>query len=227
MRTWELSLTLMIGLTVACGASGPRADSVNNTAADPARVAVKDAQAREATAGADAGHTDAEVHDFIVTVAAQGIAEVDLGHLAAQRGSKAEVKRFGQDIANDHARSGDDLKRLAEQLGITVPTQPDEAHRTLAGQLSTMSGRAFDQKYMDAMVTEHQEMLGLLRAHGGDRMNLTGGGGKQPRGQPTTEAATGEQAVSEWAAKTVPIVQAHLTRAREIQALVATGNSPR
>jgi hypothetical protein len=87
-----------------------------------------------------------------------------------------------------------------------------------------MNGRAFDRAYMDAMVTEHQEALDLLTAHSGERMSLTGGGGKPQPGQSTEPgAATGQQPVSEWAAKTVPIVQAHLTRAREVRELVASG----
>jgi putative membrane protein len=227
MSKWKLSLLPLVALTLACSASGPQADTPN-TPADPARVAVKDARARETTTGVDAtATTDTEVRDFVVTMAAHGIAEVDLGRVATQRASTPEVKRFGQDMVTDHERSGADLKTLAEHLGITVPAQPDEAHRTLADQLSKMSGRGFDQAYVKAMVTGHQETLDLLTAFGGERMGLTGGGGKQPGGQATaTGAATAQQPVSEWAAKTIPIIQAHLTRARELQNQMAGTDSP-
>jgi predicted outer membrane protein len=189
---------------------------------------VKEARDRETTTGADATTTtDTEVRDFVVTMATHGIAEVDLGRLAAQRASNSEVKRFGQDMVTDHGRSGGDLKTLAAHLGITVPAQADEAHRMLADQLSQVSGRGFDQAYMNAIVTGHQETLDLLTAFGGERMSLTGGGGKQPGGQATaTAAATGQQPVSEWAAKTIPIVQAHLTRARDLQSQMARTGSP-
>jgi putative membrane protein len=229
LSTWNLSLLPVVALTLACGASGTRAGMGNNTGQDPARGAVKDARQRETTATAEAVNTtDTEVRDFVVAVASQGIAEIDLGRLAAQRASNPEVKRFGQDMVTDHGRSGEDLKRLAENLGIAVPTQPDEAHRTLADRLSKMTGTGFDQAYMDAMVTGHQETIGLLTAYGGDRMSLTGGGGKQPGEQPTPSgAATGQRAVSEWAAKTIPIVQAHLTRARELQSQLGGSSSPR
>jgi putative membrane protein len=184
MSKWKLSVLPTVALTLACSASGPQADSPNNNAGDPARVAVKEARDRETTTGADATTTtDTEVRDFVVTMATHGIAEVDLGRLAAQRASNSEVKRFGQDMVTDHGRSGADLKTLAAHLGITVPTQADEAHRMLADQLSQVSGRGFDQAYMNAMVTGHQETL--LTAFGGERMILTGGGGKQPGGQAT------------------------------------------
>jgi putative membrane protein len=185
----KLSLVPVVALALACG-SGPRADVRNNTTDDAARDAVKDARERETTTGADAANTTVtEVRDFVVAVAAHGIAEVDLGRLAAQHASNPEFKRFGQDMVTDHGRSGEGLKRLAEHLEIAIPAQPDEAHRTMADQLSKISGRGFDQAYMDAMVKGHQETLPLLTAYSGDRMGLTGGGGKQPGGQPAASGA--------------------------------------
>jgi hypothetical protein len=80
---------------------------------------------------------------------------------------------------------------------------------------------------MNAMVTGHQETLDLLTAFGGERMSLTGGGGKQPGGPATAAgAAVGQQPVSEWAATTIPIVRAHLTRARDLQTQMAGTGSP-
>src|SRR3978361_80832 len=101
MRTRNLYLLSILGLTLACGGNGPQSESANNAAADPARVAVKEARERETISGADATQTDAEIRDFVVTIAAHGLAEVELGRIAAQRAANAEVKQFGQDIAND------------------------------------------------------------------------------------------------------------------------------
>jgi putative membrane protein len=225
MRLSTLCLTWAIGLTVACGGSDNSIPN-NRASTDPARVAVKEAAERETTtrSGTDTAHSNAEVSDFVMKMAADGAAEVELGRLAAQRGVDKEVKRFGEDMANEHVRAGEDLKQIAGQLDIAITAQPDDEHRALIERLSKLSGKAFDNAYMDAMVNGHQEVLAALEQHGGERMRMTGGGGQTQSEQPTATsgtAARGQQVVSEWAAKTLPVVQAHLTRAQQVHERLA------
>jgi hypothetical protein len=152
-------------------------------------------------------------------MAADGAAEVELGRLAAQRGVDNEVKKFGQDMATEHERAGGDLKQIAGQLEIAITAQPDQENRALIERLSKLNGKAFDRAYMEAMVNGHKEVLASLEQHGGDRMRMTGGGGQTQGAQPAATggtAAKGQQVVSEWAAKTLPVVQAHLTRAQQV-----------
>lgn len=227
MRLPTLYLTWAIGLTVACGGdSSSTLSSGDGASTDPARVAVKEAAARENTtqSGTDTAHSNAEVSDFVMKMAANGAAEVELGRLAAQRGVDPEVKRFGEDMANEHARAGEDLKQIAGQLDIAISAQPDDEHRALIATLSKLTGRAFDRAYMDAMVKGHQQVFAALEQHGGERMRMTGGGGQAQDARPTATsgtAARGQQVVSEWAAKTLPAVQAHLTRAQQVHERLA------
>ena len=52
---------------------------------------------------------------FILAAAQGGMTEVKLGELAAQKGTRDDVKAFGQMMVKDHTAINDDLKALAAQ----------------------------------------------------------------------------------------------------------------
>src|SRR5580700_4077267 len=60
---------------------------------------------------------------FVRAAAQGGMAEVELGKLAAEKGSSDEVKKFGRRMADDHSKAGNQLKQIASEKGIAVPQQ--------------------------------------------------------------------------------------------------------
>jgi len=52
------------------------------------------------------GMTDQQ---FVTDVAHDGMAEVELGKLATEKASNEQVKKFGQRMADDHSKAGDEL----------------------------------------------------------------------------------------------------------------------
>lgn len=58
---------------------------------------------------------------FALEAAHSGMAEVDLGILAAERAASPEVKQFAQRMIDDHTRAGDELKALASIKSLTLP----------------------------------------------------------------------------------------------------------
>ena len=150
--------------------------------------------------------TRLDSREFVNRMAVAGMAEVELGKLASERAMDADVKAFAQTMVRDHSRADDELARIAKQLDIPVPTQLDPIHRELADRLSKLKGAEFDREYMSAMVKGHEDVAGLLRSYTS---------ASRPIG--TSGRARGEQALMEWAMKTMPIVERHLERARQIQ----------
>jgi putative membrane protein len=61
-------------------------------------------------------------NQFVMDAAHGGMAEVQLGQLALQRSTNPEVKRFAQQMIQEHSRANEELMRLATQKGITPPT---------------------------------------------------------------------------------------------------------
>ena len=55
---------------------------------------------------------------FVVETAMVGMAEVELGKLAADKAASGKVKAFGQQMVADHGKAGDELKALAASKQI-------------------------------------------------------------------------------------------------------------
>src|SRR4051794_18497634 len=77
---------------------------------------------------------------FVKEAATGGMAEVELGRLATQKAQNAEVKQFGQRMVDDHSRANDQLKPIAQQKNVAVPTQLSGKDKALYDRLNKMSG---------------------------------------------------------------------------------------
>lgn len=94
---------------------------------------------------------------FVKEAAVGGMEEVALGQLAAQKASDPDVKNFGQKMVDDHSKANDQLKQVASQKGITIPSALPASKQKEVDQLSKLSGTAFDKKYVSMMVQDHKK----------------------------------------------------------------------
>lgn len=152
-----------------------------------------------------------DVRNFVDAMAVAGMAEVRLGNLALQRAASPDVKAFGQMMVKDHAKANDELKQVASRLKLEPIAQLDRKHQDVADRLSKLNGPAFDREYMAAMVQGHQEVLTQLQAQTTSRPTT---GAEASR---TSGPGANEQGLTEWAAKTLPVVQQHLVQAQQLQ----------
>ena len=136
---------------------------------------------------------------FVLEAARGGMAEVELGRLAADKASNADVKQFGQRMVADHSKASDELKGLASQKNVTLPTEPDAKQKALHARLSKLSGDEFDKAYIQAMVADHnKDVADFTRA-------------SKIAKDPDLKA---------WAGKTLPTLQEHQKMAKELSAKV-------
>jgi putative membrane protein len=94
---------------------------------------------------------------FIMEAAMGGMEEVELGRLATQKAASADVKTFGQRMVDDHSKANDQLKSIATQKGVTLPTTLPAGKRQDLDKMSKLSGAAFDKMYMTHMVKDHKK----------------------------------------------------------------------
>jgi len=122
--------------------------------------------------------------------------EVELGMLALDKAASRDVKGFAQRMIDDHRKAGDELKAIATRKNFAWPAELSADAKALKDRLSKLSGAAFDRAYIDAMVSGHRDVLGVMQA----------------------EAQSGSDAeLKAFAAKASSTVQAHLTHALEVQ----------
>jgi len=108
---------------------------------------------------------------FDAKAAQGGLAEVQLGNLAIERGMNQRVKDFGRRMVNDHTKINNELQSVATSQGVTLPTTVDAADQAEMTHLSSLSGAAFDRAYMEYMVNVHkQDIAGFEHEanHGND-----------------------------------------------------------
>src|SRR5581483_6292960 len=94
---------------------------------------------------------------FAKKAAEGGLTEVELGQLATQKASDPAVKAFGQRMVDDHTKANDQLKTIAAQENIQLPTEPNAKDQAEKARLAKLSGAAFDKAYINHMVMDHKK----------------------------------------------------------------------
>ena len=129
--------------------------------------------------------------DFLLAAAQGGITEVKLGELAAQKGTRDDVKAFGQMMVRDHTAINGDLKALAAQKAVTLPDSLDAEHQGMVDKLAALTGAEFDEAYVAAMIKDHEMDAKAFNAE---------------------SAATKDADIKSFVDKSIPIVAEHLKR---------------
>ena len=136
---------------------------------------------------------------FVEKAAIGGLAEVEFGKLAQQKGSNDQVKQFGSHMVADHSKANDELKQVASSKGVTLPSDLDAKHKNKMAKLQKLSGAQFDRAYMDDMVADHKEDVADFKK----------------------EASSGKDSdIKAFAAKTLPTLEDHLKMAQSTDAAV-------
>lgn len=134
-------------------------------------------------------------NDFAEEASAKGIAEIETGKLALEKGSSAEVKKFAQAMIDDHTRANEELKALAKKKNLEVSDDAELMNKAKAMILQVRDGENFDKAYANNQVVAHEETIKLFQQ----------------------AAASDDAEVSAWAKKTLPKLEHHLEMAKKLQ----------
>jgi putative membrane protein len=134
---------------------------------------------------------------FYMQAAQGGMAEVELGKLAAQKGTAEGVKAFGKQMVTDHTKANDKLKRIASQKMVTLPAQPAPDAKAVQEKLAGLSGQAFDKAYIESQVKDHDKTIALLESE------ISGGKDNEAKA---------------WATETLPVVRQHAAMIKKMAA---------
>ena len=137
---------------------------------------------------------------------AQGnMAEVDAGKMALEKSQNAEVKKFAQQMVDDHGSALADVQALARAKNATLPDGAGPMAKTKATALKALSGNLFDKEYAKrAGVGDHESNLKLLQKIQKDGKDAD---------------------LKALAAKMQPAVEHHLEMAKQLAASAATAKS--
>lgn len=100
--------------------------------------------------------------NFYKQAASGGMAEVEAGKLAQEKGTSEAVKSFGARMVQDHGAANEKLMGIASQKDVTLPKTLDPKHQTAQKRLQAKSGAAFDSAYIQAQIADHKAMASLM-----------------------------------------------------------------
>lgn len=99
------------------------------------------------------------------------MAEVQLGQLAQQKSNSPDVKQFGEKMQQDHSKLDDQMKPIAQQLGVEPPQKISKKDEKLDAKLQNMSGTQFNDAYIKAMIKDHENDLQEFRREAENTQN--------------------------------------------------------
>jgi putative membrane protein len=164
-RTLALALLGPVLVVAACkkdsDAGGAGTDTTAVAAPAPAPAPTDTTAAAAPASGAV---SDAQIAAIVL---AANTVDSTAGALAQQKGTNADVKKFGQTMVTDHGGVNKQAVALAGRLNLTPETNPTSTQLTQGGeqsrtQLNGLSGAAFDRAYIDHEVEYHQTVLDAI-----------------------------------------------------------------
>ena len=210
MKKTLLFCLLFLGLLVV-GCSNTNKASENNppsqpSSADntsPAAAPSSPSSTETTTMNKESSLSSSDQH-FIMEAAKGNKAEVELGQVVAQKTSNPQVKKFAQLMVKDHTQALNQLQELAEKKKVTLPSDlPDDA-KDLESKINSASGQDLDKTYMDAMVQDHEKDVQEFKDASKD---------------------VEDKDVKQWASSTLPILQQHLQRAKQVDSRLGGGST--
>ncbi len=147
--------------------------------------------------------------NFVMDAARSSMAEKELSDLAEQKARNESVKDLAREIKDEHTQAVDKLQQIASNKNVSLPSDVSRSDRTIIDRLQKLSGEEFDKEYMRQTVKEHQRDVENYRQQ--------------------AKSAKDED-VKEYAQNTLPTLEQHLDRARQVSESIGietTGTSMR
>ena len=188
------------------GTSGSSQSGTSDTSSTSGQTGTSGTEQAGATAsGSGATSLSRSDKKMLMDMAQANMAEIEEARLAQSKSQNEQVKNFAQQMIDDHTKALDDIKQLAQTKGVTLPTELDRAHKALTNKLSSLSGDAFDRRYMaKAGVSDHKKVHGMLNQ---------------------AQARAKDPDLKALASRTLPVVDQHLNSAQQLNKNTARGSS--
>jgi len=162
---------------------------------------VSSSQSGSSSSSSYLGDTD---QSFLKEAAQGGMAEVQMGRLAAQKAQSQAVRQLGQKLVQDHSKANQELKLLASQKSVTLPSDIGTENETAISHLKGLEGTEFDQAFIKHAVEDHQKDIQKFQ---------------------TASQQSADNDVKAFAQKQLPVLQQHLKMAQDAQSTTSQGST--
>lgn len=169
MKKFVIASTSILALCLALPVAAEGTDSSTGSSS-PASGMSSSPAAEGGTQSRD-GTVNRQDRKFVEDAAIGGMAEVQLGQLAAQRAQDPAVRDFANRMVSDHTPANQRLMTIASTVGITPPEKLDFMHRRTVKKLTKDEAKDFDKDYIESQVSDHKKMIELMEEQMEDGQN--------------------------------------------------------
>jgi putative membrane protein len=101
---------------------------------------------------------------FAKKAAIAGMFEVEAAKVAKEKAASPDVKSFAEKMITDHTKANEELKDIAKQKNVDLPTEVDAEHQAKLDALAKLSGSGFDKLYAQQQAKGHDMVLAMMRS---------------------------------------------------------------
>ncbi|MEJ1237379.1 DUF4142 domain-containing protein [Chryseolinea sp. T2] len=142
---------------------------------------------------------DKEVNEedanFLARVADGRMADLQQGKLASEKSANGLIRDYGKLMMKDQQMLLAQVKLLAATKNVTLPDNMSEGKSDERTDLVKESGKSFDKKFVDIMISEHERDISSFEE----------------------AAQSSDRKISQFAEKYLPLLESHLEKIKDIK----------
>jgi predicted outer membrane protein len=100
--------------------------------------------------------------DLLIKVRLAGLWEGPTGQQAEQMATSAEVREVGRKLAEEHAQLDEEVRSVADQLGVPLPSGPNSQQMAWMAEISSKTGSDYDRTFVQRVREAHGLVLPVI-----------------------------------------------------------------
>jgi predicted outer membrane protein len=100
--------------------------------------------------------------DLLIKVRQAGLWELPTGQQAEQQATNPQVKEAGKHLAIEHAELDAQVRQVADQLGVQLPTKPSDQQVGWMNEISSSTGTDYDKVFVQRVRQAHGIVLPVI-----------------------------------------------------------------
>ena len=100
--------------------------------------------------------------DLLVKVRLAGLWEGPTGQQAQQMASSPQVRDVGGKLATEHAQLDEEVRKVANQLGVMLPSSPSSQQVGWMNEISSKTGADYDRTFVQLVREAHGQVLPVI-----------------------------------------------------------------
>jgi predicted outer membrane protein len=100
--------------------------------------------------------------DLLVKVRLAGLWEGPTGQQAEQMATSADVREVGRKLAEEHAQLDEEVRSVADQLGVPLPSGPNAQQMGWMAEITSKTGSDYDRTFVQRVREAHGMVLPVI-----------------------------------------------------------------